>query len=246
MTPAFFFWLVAAWVKSRAERPSVSGVNRQLHVQIGCKLRIGVGLTPAMDNLYLGHLSRPQLVNLLPRIVDLLAQPLPQPEQPLHPGQAMQAPPILEPYDASISPDVRRPRPMHGTVYPTGPLNPGATAFYPMVPGANCSQRAGVTSEPSPEPAPGLPHFDLTPFTLASQLQAYHPHGVGGVPTNTNVPINSMYHSATPEGQLASPAQVGEVHQMRPCGCKCELCDSLCVLQRRGHTTHLCLLHKIP
>ena len=27
---AFFFWLSAAWVKSRAERPSVSGVNRQL------------------------------------------------------------------------------------------------------------------------------------------------------------------------------------------------------------------------
>ena len=40
--PAYrgFFWLVAAWVKSRAERPSVSGVNRQLHVQIGCKLGI--------------------------------------------------------------------------------------------------------------------------------------------------------------------------------------------------------------
>ena len=37
---SFFFWLVAAWVKSRAERPSVSGVNRQLHVQIGCKLGI--------------------------------------------------------------------------------------------------------------------------------------------------------------------------------------------------------------
>ena len=35
-----FFWLGAAWVKSRAERPSVSGVNRQLHVQIGCKLVI--------------------------------------------------------------------------------------------------------------------------------------------------------------------------------------------------------------
>ena len=32
-----------------------------------------------MDNMYLGHLSRPQLVNLLLRIVDLLAQPLPQP-----------------------------------------------------------------------------------------------------------------------------------------------------------------------
>ena len=37
---SFFFWLVAAWVKSRAERPSVSVVNRQLHVQIGCKLGI--------------------------------------------------------------------------------------------------------------------------------------------------------------------------------------------------------------
>ena len=40
LTWPFFFWLVAAWVKSRAERPSVSGVNRQLHVQIGCKLGI--------------------------------------------------------------------------------------------------------------------------------------------------------------------------------------------------------------
>ena len=36
----FFLWLGAAWVKSRAEHPSVSGVNRQLHVQIGCKLGI--------------------------------------------------------------------------------------------------------------------------------------------------------------------------------------------------------------
>ena len=219
-----------------------------------------------MDNMQLGHLSRPQLVNLLLRIVDILAQPLPQLEQPLHSGQAMQAPPILEPYDASIDPwnepeqsqpatatrpEVRCPRPMHGTIYPTGPLNPGATAFYPMVPGAICSQRLGVTSEPLPEPAPGLPHFgacpqaDLTPFTLASQLQA-HPQGVGGGPTNANVPFNSMYHSATPEGQSASPGQVEEVHQTRPCGCKCELCDLLCVLQRRGHTTHRCLLHKIP
>ena len=34
------FLLDAAWVRFRAERPSVSGVNRQLHVQIGCKLGI--------------------------------------------------------------------------------------------------------------------------------------------------------------------------------------------------------------
>ena len=37
-----FFLLGAAWVKSRAERPSVSEVNRQLHIQIGCKLIITV------------------------------------------------------------------------------------------------------------------------------------------------------------------------------------------------------------
>ena len=36
---SFFFWLVAAWVKSRAERPSVSGVNRQLHVQNRMQIR---------------------------------------------------------------------------------------------------------------------------------------------------------------------------------------------------------------
>ncbi len=33
-----FFLLDAAWVRSRAERPSVSEVNEQLHVQFGCKL----------------------------------------------------------------------------------------------------------------------------------------------------------------------------------------------------------------
>ena len=57
-----------------------------------------------MDNINLSLLSRPQLVHLLLQIVDLLAQPLPQPEQPLHPGQVMHAPPRLEPYDASVDP----------------------------------------------------------------------------------------------------------------------------------------------
>ena len=99
-----------------------------------------------MDNIHLGHLSRPQLVNLLLRIVDLLAQPLPQPGQPLPPVQATQAPPILEPYDASIDPwnepelsrpanaagpEVRYQRTTSGTAYPSGLLNPGAVAFYP-------------------------------------------------------------------------------------------------------------------
>ena len=33
-----FFLLEAAWVRSRAERPSVSEVSGQLRVQFGCKL----------------------------------------------------------------------------------------------------------------------------------------------------------------------------------------------------------------
>ena len=219
-----------------------------------------------MDNINLSLLSRPQLVHLPLQIVDLLAQPLPQPDQPLHPGQVMHAPPRLEPYDASIdpwnepvltqpvtatNPEVRCPVPMHGSTCLGGAMNPGATAFYPMVPGAACSLRSGVMCEPSPEPAPGLPHFgaypqaDLTPFTLACQHQAC-PQEVGGAPTTVNVPIHSMYHNTIPQGHSASPGLVEDVRQMRPCGCKCELCDSICVLQRRGHTTHRCLLHKIP
>ena len=195
----------------------------------------------AMDNIHLGHLSRPQLVNLLLRIVDLLAQPLPQPGQTLPPVQATQAPPVLEPYDASIDPwnepelsqpataagpEVRCPRTTCCTVYPAGLLNPGAAAFYPMVPGANCFQRAGGASEPSPEPAPGLPQFgscpqaDLVPFTLASPLGA-HPHGAGGVPTNTYVPNNSTHNGALPDGQVVPPGRVGEVPLLRLCGCKC-------------------------
>ena len=219
-----------------------------------------------MDNINLSLMSRPQLVHLLHQIVDLLAQPLPQPNQPLHPGQVMHAPPRLEPYDASIdpwnepvltqpvtatNPEVRCPMPTHGSTCLGGAMNPGATAFYPMVPGATCSLRSGVMCEPSPEPAPGLPHFgaypqaDLTPFTLACQHQAC-PQEVGGAPTTVNVPIHSMYHNTIPQGHSTSPGLVEDVRQTRPCGCKCELCDSICVLQRRGHTTHRCLLHKIP
>ena len=48
------------------------------------------------------------------------------------------------------------------------------------------------------------PEADLTPFTLASPLEA-HPRSAGGVPTNTNVPNNGMHNCAFPEGQLVSP-----------------------------------------
>ena len=212
-----------------------------------------------MDNIPLGHLSRPQLVNLLLRIVDLLSQPLPQPVQPFPPAQATQAYPVLEPYDASIDPwnapelsqpanvsgpGVRCQRTTSGTAHSPGLLNPGAMAFYPMVPGANCYHRTGGASEPSPEPAPGLPHFgsfpqaDLAPFTLACPPEA-HPQGDGGVPTSANV----LHNSALAGGE---PGQLGEVPQLRLCGHKCDVCEAPCVLQRMGHTMHRCMLHKIP
>ena len=115
---------------------------------------------------------------------------------------------MLEPYDASIDPwnepelsqpanaagpGVRCQRTTSGTAYPSGLLNPEAVAFYP--------QRAGGVSEPSPEPAPGLPQFgsfpqaDSAPFTVASPVEA-HPQGAGGVPTNTNVPHNRTHNCA--------------------------------------------------
>ena len=131
-----------------------------------------------MDNIPLGHLSCPQLVNLLLRIVDLLSQPLPQPVQPFPPAQATQACPVLEPYDASIdpwnAPELTQPANVSGpgvscqgttsgTAHRPGLLNPGATAFYPMVPAPSCSHRIAGTGEPSPEPAPGLPQFGSFP-----------------------------------------------------------------------------------
>ena len=154
-----------------------------------------------MENIPLGHLSRPQLVNLLLRIVDLLSQPV----QPTQPAQHAQACPVLEPYDASIDPwnapdptqpvnvtgqGVSCPVTTSGTAYPPGLLNPGASTFYPMVPGACCSYSNGGTCEPSPEPAPGLPRFgcfaqaNLAPFTSSCSPVA-NTNGEGCVTTDT-------------------------------------------------------------
>ena len=30
------------------------------------------------------------------------------------------------------------------------------------------------------------------------------------------------------------------------CSCTCNYCGSICCLRKRGHTVHLCLIHKIP
>ena len=123
---------------------------------------------------------------------------------------------MLEPYDASIdpwnAPELTQPANVSGpgvccqgttsgTAHPPGLLNPGATAFYPMVPGASCSHRIGGMCEPSPEPAPGLPQFgsfpqaDLAPFTLACPPVA-NPQGERCVTTSANV----LRDSALPLG----------------------------------------------
>ena len=130
-----------------------------------------------------------------------------------------------------------------GTAYPPGLLNPGATAFYPMVPGASCSHSIGGTCEPSPEPAPGLPRCgsfsqaDLAPFT--SSCPPVATHGEGCVTTGVNVPRDSAF----PGG---GPGLLGDVPQRLVCGCKCDACEAPCVLQRTGHSMHGCTLHKIP
>ena len=56
-----------------------------------------------MADVPLNHLSRPQLVHLLLRIVDLLSQPL-MPAQSAPPGGSLPCGPVVEPYDASVDP----------------------------------------------------------------------------------------------------------------------------------------------
>ncbi len=92
-----------------------------------------------MEDIPLSHLSRPQLVNLLLRIVDLLSQPVQL-------AQHTQTCPPLEPYDASVdpwnAPDIAQPVNFTGQggsgpmttgnpVYPPGLLNPGASTCLP-------------------------------------------------------------------------------------------------------------------
>ena len=208
-----------------------------------------------MENIPLGHLSRPQLVNLLLRIVDLLSQPV----QPTQPVQHTQACPPLEPYDASIdpwnAPDLAQPVNVTGqggsgpvttggTAYPPGLLNPGASAFYPMVCGACGSYSHGGCCEPSPEPAPGLPRFgsfpqsDLAPFTCSCP-SVVNTSDEGGVITSVNVPRDS----ALPGG---GPWRPGGGPWRFVCGCNCDICEAPCVLQRAGHSMHRCTIHKIP
>ena len=118
-----------------------------------------------MADVPLTHLSRPQLVHLLLRIVDLVSQPV-TPVQPAAPVTGLPSGPRVELYDASLDPWNA---PDEGQVAPTGPrdhgrpvvgaggpyliqgrLNPAASAFYPVVSGP-----------PACNPQSGWPRFGL-------------------------------------------------------------------------------------
>ena len=173
-----------------------------------------------MDNIPLGHLSRPQLVNLLLRIVDLLSQPLPQPGQPFPPAQATQAYPVLEPYDASIdpwnAPELSQPanvsgpgarcqRTTSGTAHPPGLLNPGAMAFLPQMVLRELEVRASpllslilasLILAPSPKLTwlhlPWLAHQRLIPKVKEEFLQV--PTCLTTVPTTVSCQVVNLYN----------------------------------------------------
>ena len=90
------------------------GIRRALAAAIRidlCLLPRSVAVCLWMEDIPLSHLSRPQLVNLLLRIVDLLSQPVQL-------ARHTQTSPPLEPYDASIdpwnAPDIAQPADISG------------------------------------------------------------------------------------------------------------------------------------
>ena len=102
-----------------------------------------------MADVPLTHLSRPQLVHLLLRIVDLLSQPV-TPVQSAPPVVGLPSGSGVELYDARLDPwnapdegqgapsvprDQGRPVGAGGRHPVQGQLNPAASAFYPVVSG---------------------------------------------------------------------------------------------------------------
>ena len=188
-----------------------------------------------MADIPLAHLSRPELVHLLLRIVDLLSQPV----MPCHsaaPGTATSAGPPLELYDASLDPwnapdtgpaaavssaGCGGPARSCGTIPHVGLLNPSATAFYPVV--------SGPPAYPGHSGCPGLsaelPRFGPYPKVDRLVPQSGHAGGCCGGMPQPGFP-----------GENALPVCGPWVHV---CGSPCEVCGSPCVLQRAGHCHHL-------
>ena len=103
-----------------------------------------------------------------------------------------------------------------------GQLNTAASAFYPVVSGA-CNPQSGCSETP-----PGLPRFGID--------------GLGSLPGPVSGGGSGVPHASLPT-ENALPGCGPWVHV---CGCPCRMCGAPCVLQRAGHTNHLCELHKIP
>ena len=191
-----------------------------------------------MADIPLNHLSRPQLVHLLLRIVDLLSLPsMPAQSVPLS-GNQPRCPSVV-PYDASIDPwnapdegqsdsiVTRDPGVIVGTGSSNsgyGPLNPAASAFYPMVSGPPaCHTSSGCSGNP-----PGLPRFGVD--------------RQGPEPSTVSVSTGGSAQSGLP----TENALPGCGPWVRVCSSPCSACGAPCILQRIGHTNHLCEIHKIP
>ena len=191
-----------------------------------------------MADVPLNHLSRPQLVHLLLRIVDLLSQPL-MPAQSALPGGGPVNGPVVELYDASVdpwnAPDEGPAAPMAtrdqgvpvgtgGCQFGQGPLNPAPSAFYPVVSGPPaCNPQPGCLDTP-----PGLPRFGVDRH--------------GPVPCPVGVNGSGLPQSCSP----TENALPGCGPWVRVCSFPCSVCGAPCILQRTGHTNHLCEIHKIP
>ena len=135
-----------------------------------------------MADIPLNHLSRPQLVHLLLRIVDLLSLPsMPAPSVPLS-GHQRGCPNVV-PYDASLDPWNAPDEGQRDSFVTRDPgalgrsgsgnngyglLNPAASAFYPMVSGPPaCHTSSGCSGNPRDLPRFGADRKGSKPSTTS-------------------------------------------------------------------------------
>ena len=101
-------------------------------------------------------------------------------------------------------------------------LNPAASAFYLIISGPPaCNPPSGCPGNP-----PGLPRFGVDrqgtgpcPVSVSTGGSAQ-----SGLPTENALPGCGPWVRVSP----------------------CSVCGAPCILQRTGHTNHLCEIHKIP
>ena len=182
--------------------------------------------------------SRPQFVHLLLRIVDLLSQPA-MPAQSAPPCGGLPNGSVVELYDASLdpwnAPEECQAAPMAprnqgmpvgavGCHSVHGPLNPAAPAFYPVVSGPPaCNPQPGCLDSP-----PRLPRFGVD--------------NLGSMPSPVRGNDGGLPQSCSP----TENALPGCGPWVRVCSFPRSVCGAPCILQRTGHTNHLCEIHKIP